>query len=1107
MKLAYLLLFATILNSFGSDAYSQHAKLNLNMHDVAIQAVLNDIEGQSEFFFLYSSKMIDVSQKVDIHAENKSINEVLDNLLAGKDIKYAVKDRQILLVNKESEMSDLLQQKKITGVVTDAATGEPLPGVNIVVQGSTIGTMTDINGEYSIDVSNLNAVLVFSFISYVSQSVPVGTQTTINVLLKEEVKALDEVVVVGYGTQKKVNLTGSVSSISSDKLAVVPAANVSTLLYGNLPGLIPIQRSGQPGLDDVTLSIRGFSNALVVVDGVVGRDFSRLDPNEIESFTILKDAASAAVYGVSGGNGVILVTTKQGKIGKPLFNYTMNYGVQHVTKYPRLVNSEEYATLKNQASVNLGGKPVYSEEEIQKFRDGSDPLNYPNFDYYHYMVRDYTPQMQQNISVRGGSEKIKYFFLLGQLSQASMWKGGNQDFKKYNFRSNVDAIISDNLDISVDFGGRVEDRDNLIQSSYLMASWLQYQWPIFNPKTPDGKIASTNYGLTAYLDRNLSGYIRDQRNVFEGTLAVNYKIPFVKGLSVHFKGARDMYFEDQKQWLKKYITYSWDAATQTSKAVGSRGTDQLILDTYKTSTLRLQSSLNYERTFAKVHNVKALLLYEVSEDNASNFQASRTNYVLPIDQIFAGPDAGKSNTGGASDNGRESYVGRVNYDYAGKYLLEYSFRYDGSAKFPPEKRWGYFSGISAGWRVSEEDFIKNNFPAIDNLKLRGSWGTLGSDNTGNFQFLTGYTYPSGNYILGGGIVTSGMVDSGTPNPNITWERSQIYDFGINLSLWKRLIEIEADIFYRDRTGLLATRTTQLPSTFGATLPSENLNSDNTRGYEILVAHSSNIGEVKYTISTNLSYARSQNGHVEQRAFYNQYDNWLNNGEDRWNNLYWGYKAIGQFQSDADIVSSPIQDARANSTLRPGDIKYDDFNKDGVIDGNDIQIIGKANTPELNYGLGINASWKNISFSMNWQGASHFNIQEQHFMIQPFANGMSAYSYFTDCWHHADPTDPTSAWVPGKYPATINDGAPNNKLNSSFWLKDATYVRLKSLNISYSIENEFLKTHGFQNLIVSLSGQNLLTFSGLGPIDPETPSGRLSYYPQQKTYNIGINLTF
>ena len=1036
--------------------------------------------------------------KASLNFSNKSIASDLSSNEKLKEIRpYSPFDRESLTITQQ-------QKKEITGTITDVE-GNPIIGANVIDESEKgNGTVTDTNGNFSLNIAE-NAVIRISYIGYLEQKINTTDKNIFIIILQEDTKALDEVVVVGYGTQKKVNLTGAIASMSSEDLSKVPTPNVSTLLYGQLPGLITLQRSGQPGLDNVALSIRGFSNALVVVDGVVGRDFSRLDPTEIENITILKDAASSAVYGVSGGNGVILVTTKKGNTGKPTFNYTMNYGVQHVTKYPRFVTSAEYAILKNEAAMNLGGEPVYSKEEIEKYRLGTDP-DYPNFDYYDYMVRDYPPQFQQNITVRGGSESIKYFFLLGQTSQASMWKGGNQDYAKYNFRSNVDAQITNDFDVSVEFGARIEDRNNLIQDSYLMASWLQYSWPIFTPKNPDGTIASTNYGLTAYLDRDLTGYIKNKQNVYEGALTLNYKIPFVPGLSVNLKAALDMYYQDQKQWLKKYYTYTWNKETQTSTRVGSRGTDQLILDTWRSSFARIISSLNYERTFADVHNLKGLLLYEVSEGNATNFQASRINYVVPIDQIFAGPDAGKSNWGGASDDGRESYVGRLNYDFSGKYLFEYSFRYDGSAKFPPNKRWGFFSGVSAGWRISEEGFIKNNFNNLDNLKLRASWGNLGSDNTGNFQFLSGYTYPSGNYIYGGNTI-SGMIDTGTPNPNITWESSQIYDIGLDISLWNRQLEIETDVFYRKREGLLARRTTQLPSTFGATLPYENLNSDDARGFEIFVGHNSSIGEIKYRITSNLSWTRIKNKHLEQRDFNNQFDQWRNNSENRWNNLYWGYKAVGQFQSIDDIQASPIQDSRANSTLRPGDIKYEDFNKDGIVDGNDIQIIGRGQTPEITYGLGLMASWKRITFDMNWQGASLSNIQQQHFLIQPFANGMNAYAYFLDRWHRADPWNADSEWIPGKYPSTINDGAPNNKWNSSFWLLNATYFRLKLLSIGYSLENNLFKEWGIQNLVVSFSGQNLITLSKLGPIDPETPSGRLSYYPQQKTYNIGLNVTF
>jgi TonB-linked SusC/RagA family outer membrane protein len=939
----------------------------------------------------------------------------------------------------------------------------------------------------------------------------------VNIVLELAVSDLSDVVVVGYGTQKKVNLTGAVSTITAKDLSVVPTANVGTLLYGKLPGLIPLQRSGEPGSDGVELSIRGLSSPLLVVDGIQGRDFSRLDPNEIESITILKDAASAAVYGVSSGNGVILVTTKKGLLGKPKFNYQMNYGVQHWTNYFNTANSEQYATLINESAVNLGGVPEYTPEEIQKFRDGTDP-NYPNFDYYKYFIRDYAPQFSQSMSVRGGSEKIKYFFLLGQSSQASMWNGSNQNYKKYNFRSNVDAHITDNLDISVNISGRVEDNNHLTQSAYLMGAWLEYQRPIYNPKTPDGKIAATNYALAAYLDQDLTGYIRSQRNVIEGILSVNYKIPFIKGLSANVKAARDIYFGNDKTWIKQYKTYRWDEATQTSVQVGTSGVNSLTMATSRTANIRFESSLNYSRTFGEGHHVKGLLLFEESQNQGVNFQASRTGYQVPIDQLFAGPDLNKSNSGSAFDDGRKSYVGRVNYDYLGKYLFEYSFRYDGSPRFPPDKRWGYFSGVSAGWRISEENFIKNNPGAIDDLKLRGSWGKLGNDKTGNFQYLAGYNYPSNTYILGGNVVTNGLIDAGTPNPNITWETSQMFDLGVDMSLWKGLLSFEADIFYRKRDGILAKRTTQLPPTFGATLPAENLNSDDARGYEIVLGHTSKIGEVKYLITANLSYTRLKNRHVEQRDFNSQYDNWRNNNANRWANLFWGYKAIGQFQSMEDIYSSPVQDGRANSTLLPGDIKYEDFNKDGVINDMDQQIIGKGanvvdwtyfeSTPELNYGFNINASWKGFAVAMNWSGASNYNMQLQYNMMAPFRDVRSASTFFMDRWHREDPLDPDSDWIPGKFPATRVNGTANNMMNSSFWLLDVRYLRLKSLGISYTLERALLKRFGVEGLTVSLSGQNLLTISNIPSyLDPENRSTMATYYPQQKTYNLGISVTF
>lgn len=998
------------------------------------------------------------------------------------------------------------QAQDIKGTVISANDLRPLTGVTVQISGSNRATTTNTEGKYSISGAKESDSLRFSFVGYTAQTVAINGRTILDVALESETASLDQVVVVGYGTQKKVNLTGSIASISSDELTVVPTASVSTLLAGKLPGLIAVQRSGEPGRDNPGLSIRGFGQALVVVDGIPGRDFTRLDPSEIESISVLKDAASAAVYGVSGGNGVILVTTKRGVLGKPQLNYQFNYGLQHVTRYPKFVNSEQYAILKNEASVNLGGPIIYTPEEIQKFREGTDP-KYPNYDYYDHFVRDFTPQVQQNISVRGGTEAIKYYFLLGGISQTSMWKvkGDPQDYKNYNFKSNVDAKITEDLDISVDISANSQNRNNLIQDAYLMSSWMQYSWPIFRPTTPDGKTASTNYGLTAYLDRDLSGYIKIRDNAFQGNLSINYKVPFLHGLAAKVTFARDLYYSNQKQWLKKYFTYNWDEANQKSVVVGSRGVDNLTLINANSQVSRIQASLNYSRSFLNKHNLTGLLLYEESEVAEENFNATRQGYVVPIDQIFAGPTLNQVTGGSASDDGRQSVVGRINYNYETKYLFEYSFRYDGSPKFPPATRWGFFSGISAGWRISQEDFF--DISAINDLKLRLSWGKLGNDNTGAFQYLTGFLYPSQSYILGGNTVTSGMVSSGSPNPNITWETSETYNAGIDLDMWGSIFNITADVFYRKRSGLLATRSLQLPSTYGDVLPAENLNSDQAKGFEIVANHRSAIGQLRYDLSANFNFAQTRWNHVESKTFSSDYDSWRNNLNNRNQNIFWGLHAIGQFQSQEEINSSPIQDGKQNSTLRPGDLKYEDYNNDGVIDDDDRKVIGKGTTPEITYGFSFGFTWKKLSVVMNWQGAANYNVLMESYLIYPFNNGMNAYAYFMDRWRLSDLNDPNSEWIPGKFPSTINAGAVNNKMVSSRWLRNSSYLRLKSFAVNYNISTPYFERIGIKKMEVTLSGQNLLTITGLDYIDPEAPSGRLSYYPQQMTMNAGINITF
>ncbi|MCO5237636.1 MAG: TonB-dependent receptor [Chitinophagaceae bacterium] len=1118
MKLVTALLFVFCLQA-SATGISQ--TITYSGKEVSLEKVFQVVKEQTGYFVSYKMSQVRRATPVTIQSKDMPLEQFLHRVLQNQPLDYTLEENTIFIKWKK-ELYKMIPLESISQTLTPPVEDitlsgrvtndkqEPLEGVSVTVRGTQNGTITNADGRFSLSVPSSNNVeLIFSFVGFESQTVRVGNQTVFNIILKDFVAGLDDVVVVGYGTQKKANITGAISTMNSKQLSVVPAGNTSNLLAGQLPGLIAVQRSSEPGNDQPELYIRGFGTPLVVVDGIVGRDFSRLDPNEIESISILKDAASTAVYGVNGGNGVILVTTKKGTRQKPELNYTFNYGVQHVTRYPRFVNSAEFAELKNEASYNIGGTAVYSDEEIQKFKDGSDPLNYPNFDYYNYFVKDYTPQKQHNISVRGGGESIRYFFMASKFDQEAMWKGGNQNYGRYNFRSNVEANIGDNLTIDVDLGGRTEDRNNLVQDAYLMASWMQYQWPISNPLTPDGKINNANYGLSAYLNTDLTGYIQNRINTYQANVTISYKIPFVPGLSAKVTGAHDMYEEDRKQWMKEYGLYTWDPVAETSVKTGSRESNFLNLSNTKLIKTRLQASLNYARRFADKHNVTGLLLYEEMEDRTTSLTGQRIGYVVPIDQIFAGPQLNQTTGGTASDMGRRSYVGRVTYDYFGKYLLEYSFRYDGSPLFPVAGRWGYFSGYSAGWRVSDESFFKNHMKVLDYLKLRASYGTNGYDGAvPPFQYVAGYNYPSGTYVYGGATVSQGFVDAGIPNPEVTWQRNKIFNIGADLGFWGRMLELEIDVFQRTQEGLFGTRATQIPSTFGASLPQENINSDIVKGFEVVVRHNHRIGQLSYNVAANVSFSKRRWDHYETRVFTSDYDRWMNDWNDRYTNRATGFlKAIGQFQSQEEIDNSPIQDGNGNRTLLPGDIKFDDFNGDGIIDSRDIQSTGYGTTPELMYGLNLNASWKKFNITVNWQGATNFQVHLQHFLIQPFANDMNTYAYFLDRWRRADAKDPNSEWIPGKYPATRNDGSPNNRTASTFWLKNATYFRLKALNIGYTVDYPWLGKAGIKAVNIFVSGQNLLTFTGLEYMDPETPSGRLSVYPLMKTYNAGINVTF
>ena len=1000
------------------------------------------------------------------------------------------------------------QESTVSGTVVDAE-GLTMPGVSVVVNGTTNGTSTDFDGNYSIQVED-GKTLVFSFMGYSTKEVVYEGQLTLNVTLEEDSQVLEDVIVVGYGTQKKGNVTGSISSVNNDKLTIAPVASTTNALAGQLPGLISKQTSGQPGADAAGISIRGFGNALIIVDGIEA-DMNSIDPNQIESVSILKDG-SASIYGARGGNGVILVTTKRGNEGKPVITLNSSYTLQGITAMPNTPSSGQYAQMERERWIN-SGRPAsaapYSEEVIQKYYDGNDP-QYPNTNWKDELIRDWAPQQQHNLSVRGGSDKIKYYGFLGYMNQETMWKNSGGDYTRYNLQSNIDAQILDNLTLKIDIASTIEARRYPLRGMEAgnMGVWTDF-WntlPIYPATLPDpSKISYANGSGTggAHIssNRNLAGYNDTDSQNMRGSVSLQYDFKALEGLSAKAFMNYNQYYSSNKKFSIPSETYTYNYDSDIYTFAGAWG-DFAKLDQAKGDgrVITSQLSLNYDNTFGKEnqHHFSALALYETISGNNSWLSGGRQNFLSPeVDQIFAGSTNGMYINGWASESGRASYVGRLNYSYKEKYLIETIFRADASAKFPDDYKWGYFPSVSLGWRISEENFIKN-IEVIDNLKLRASYGQSGIDGAMNFDHISAYVPNSlFTYILEDSQ-QSAIVSTGIANPNLTWYEMTTYNVGLDFAFFGSKLYGEGDVFYRSQTGLHGKRYGTVPSTFGADLPEENLNSDNTKGFEFLLGTRGSNGDFVWNVSANISWSRTKWDHYEEPEFNEDEDQKrLYTVSGQWADRALVYTSNGIFTSQEQIDALNFdQDQKGNSTIKPGDIRYVDSNNDGLLDWRDMKHM-EGTIPHWMFGLNTTLNYKDFDLTALFQGAFGYNYLlnlEQTGLMLPAV-------VFDERWtednNNADALFPRLG------------GAWTNSLPSDFNYKSAGYVRLKTASIGYSLSKNVLQRVKLEKLRVYLAGTNLLTFDNLGMygIDPEAPSGASGkYYPQQRTVTLGMSLS-
>ncbi|GAB1474034.1 TonB-dependent receptor [Bacteroidota bacterium] len=1020
------------------------------------------------------------------------------------------------VLKAETNFPQTQQLRSISGKVTDT-TGVAIPGVTVNVVGTTKSTITDIEGKYQLTNLSQSASLTFTFMGMKSQTINITDKDVINVVMKEESIGIDGIVVVGYSSQRKVNLTGSVSTVRSEELTKVPTANISDAIVGKAPGLFAKQDTGVPGSDYSNLSIRGFGSPLILVDGIE-TSWTRMDPSEIESISVLKDAA-AAIYGARAGNGVILITTKRGVVNKPSITYSLNTSFQSPTTIPEFVSSAKYAELLREGQFNYNLPFTYSEEDIAKFKAGNDP-DYINENWYNAAFRKWSPMQSHTLSVRGGNDNVKYYITVGYLNQSGTYKSGDLNFSRYNVRSNVDAQITKRLSASIDLSYRNEIR-NAPQTS-LDNIWINLKTalPVWRATLPDPDKGGAYSGFlerspVAQTISKMTGFNYDLQRYLTGKISLKYKIPGIEGLEANASLNYSVNNKFSKVQDKPFNLYSYDYKTQTYIPWGTNGANRLDEQSSLYTQLYPLLSLNYDRKFND-HSVQGLLLAEAIDTDFAFLSAGRVDLLsLEVPYLFAGSPENLINNGGAEKTGRMSYVGRGNYSYKGKYLLEGTFRFDASHKFPSGSRWGFFPSVSAGWRLSEEPFIKENLPWVDNLKLRLSYSKAGNDNVEAFKYLTGYEIISGTtnvYVFGSDVYRL-IRSTGLPNEEITWLDMTSYNAGLDASFLKGKLSFELDFFWRITENIFGQPLESYPSTFGATLPQVNLNSTDDRGFELKLTHRNSVGsDFSYNLTGSFSLARERYRRWSENPYDDPDEIRIFQKTGKFTNRWIGYKSDGLFMSKDEILNHPInQDQAGNTTLKPGDIRYKDLNDDKVIDWRDQDVIGYGTFPDITFGLNIDLRYKNFSLSALFQGASLFNSMIADAIRGPLTNQGNAFEFQYKHRWQPDLSNPNVNINPNvKLPAIYPEGTNNNNNKASdFWLQDATYLRLKNLNISYTLPEKLVKAIGFQDINLFVAGNNLLTLSKLGiykkSIDPEATDYQ-KFYPPVKTVSFGINVT-
>ena len=1000
------------------------------------------------------------------------------------------------------------QSHKVSGVVS-TTTGESLVGAGVIIKGTTTGTVTDLDGAYQLSVPD-GATLVFSSVGYKTVEYVPGSKATLDVILEDDKELIESAVVVGYGTQSKLTLTGSVTSTTGTELVKNSSVNLSQGLAGRLSGVIVNNRSGEPGNDDAVMFIRGRSSLgnnkpLIIIDGVQGRgdEFSRLTGDEIESINVLKDA-SAAIYGARSANGVILVTTKRGKNNEaPKITFSYDLGMQQPTRLVQMADAVLFTHAYNDELAITGSAPKYNDTQLAHYESGDDPILYPNTDWFAQIIKPLSFQHKYGVSINGGGERVAYFVQFNGQYQDGIYVKSATNYNQYNVRSNIDINVTKSLKLGVDINARQQHKNYSAfpSDSYGIFYITTRMKPTGAAYYPNGYLrGGTN---PAVLVQDLTGYDRTTINTINTTLTLDWDLSelVTKGLSINGKLAYDVVSKFRKNWQQNWEYYSYDEITEiyTPKTVSYWSSPVLHEYQTNTRTTSINANINYDRDFSG-HHVTALLGFEQSAYRLDYFNAGINSYASDIlDEFFAGTadTSWYSINGYAKETARRSFFGRLGYDFNSKYMVQFILRRDGSENFPKENRWGWFPGVSVGWRLSEEGFIKDNMPWVKNLKLRASYGEQGNDQIDPFQYLTTYEYASGvSYRMRVDDKDVGSIIAGTiPNPNVTWEVAKTWNVGLDGNIFNGIFSWELEAFHTRRENILCTRNASIPYYTGLTnnLPDENIGIVSNRGFEVQLSHENRVcnNELMYHVTGNFMWAKNKVEFMDETPWGEGLEYMNATGHPMGAGLYYQVKGINKTQSDLD--NNPQM---AGATL--GDFIFEDLNGDGKITVLDRKRCDYTTVPQIVFGLNGQLSFKNIDFSILFQGQA---LARYYYapMVDPVSSNLEKEAA-------------EKAWTLNNtnsdYPRVGSNIANGGVTRSSFYYRDASFIRLKNVELGYTIPQKFFGSKiGIKSVRVYAAGYNLLTFSELKNVDPETSDESYQTYPQMRIFNFGAKINF